>query len=299
MSGKPCAHGRAPARAALAGNPSDAYGGAVLAVTLELWSAQARATRADRLRVDPPSLLVETAVRRYAADLDPAALASEVCWESSIPRDVGLAGSSALVMATLRALAALGGVDAGPDSLAALALAVEADGLGIAGGPQDRVVQAYGGLVFMDFGYPGEVQRLDSALLPPLLVAWRPEASGHSGAVHDSLAHRHAAGEKLVHETMRRLAAAARRARTALKDRDHALLGRCIDDSFDLRAGMLDLDPRCVEMVSVARECGASANYTGSGGAIVVVSPDRCLLDAAERGLEEIGCRMARPEAPG
>lgn len=142
-------------------------------------------------------------------------------------------------------------------------------------------------------------QQLDTALLPPLLVAWRPEASGHSGAVHDSLAHRHATGEKLVHETMTRLAAAARRARTALKDRDHALLGRCVDDSFDLRAGMLDLDPRCVEMVSVARACGASANYTGSGGAIVVVSPDRCRLDAAQRRLEEIGSRTAWPEAPG
>lgn len=291
MSRKASGHGRAPARAALAGNPSDAYGGAVLALTLSRWSAEVRATRAARLRVEPPSLLIETAVRRYAAELDPEALTSEVCWESSIPRDVGLAGSSALVMATLRALASLGGAKAGPDRLAALALAVEADGLGIAGGPQDRVVQAYGGLVFMDFGDPGEVQRLDARLLPPLLVAWRPEAGGHSGAVHDSLARRHAASERLVHETMNRLAATARRARSALGERDHVLFGRCIDDTFDLRAGMLDLDPRCVEMVSVARGCGASANYTGSGGAIVVVSPDRDRLAVASRALEEIGCR--------
>jgi glucuronokinase len=244
-------------------------------------------------------VLVETTVRRYAAELDPDALASEVRWKSSIPRDVGLAGSSALVMATLRALASLGGVDAGPDKLAALALAVEADGLGIAGGPQDRVVQAYGGLVFMDFGEPGTVQPLDLGLLPPCLIAWRSEAGGHSGAVHDSLARRHAAGEALVHETMERLAASARSARTALVQRDDAHLRSCLDDTFELRAEMLDLDPRCVEMVSLARRCGASANYTGSGGAIAVLAPDRDHLRAAARALERIGCRTAWAEPAG
>jgi hypothetical protein len=98
---------------------------------------------------------------------------------------------------------------------------------------------------------------------------------------------------------MRRLGAAARSARTALPERDRALLGHCIDDTFDLRAGMLDLDPRCVEIISMARGCGASANYTGSGGAIVVVSPRRGRIEAAEQGLEERGCRIDWPDPRG
>ena len=291
MSAQAVGHGHAPARAALAGNPSDAYGGAVLAVTLASWSARAHAVRADSLTVSPPSLLIETTVRRYAQELDARAAASKVHWESSIPRDVGLAGSSALVIATLRALAELDRVELAPPRLAAIALAVETDGLGIAGGPQDRVVQSHGGLVFMDFGAAAAVEVLDVELLPPLLIAWRPEAGGHSGGVHSSLARRHRRGEPLVHDTMRRLADAARGARTALLERDPEMLGRCVDETFDLRAGMLVLDPLCVEMVSVARRCGASANYTGSGGAIVVVSPAIDRLRGAAEALEAIGCQ--------
>jgi glucuronokinase len=291
-------HGWAPARAALAGNPSDAYGGAVLAVTLPGWSAQARAVPTDRLRVTPANTLVEASVRRFARDFVPGALQTEVRWESSIPRDVGLAGSSALVIATLRALADLGEVDFEPTSLAALALAVEVDDLGIAAGLQDRVAQAFGGLVFMDFDAQA-YERLDSGLLPPRLIAWLPEAAGHSGPVHDSLARRHAADEPLVLQTMESLAATARSSRAALVEGDLEGFGRCVDETFDLRARMLTLDPRCVEMVEVARRCGASANYTGSGGAIVAVSPDLGRLEAAEHELRSVGGQTALIRRPG
>ena len=238
-------------------------------------------------------MLVEAAVRRFAVELDSGASQAEIRWESSIPRNVGLAGSSALVVATLRALGDLAAVDLDPARLAALALAVETDDLGIAAGPQDRVVQAYGGLVFMDF-QDGMYEQLDTGLLPAILIAWRPEAGGHSGGVHESLARRHAAGEELVHGTIEGLAAAARAARAALVARDIDAFGRCVDRTYDLRAGMLELDPRCIEMVDVARGCGASANYTGSRGAIVVVSGELERLDAAESALQRVGCQTGR-----
>lgn len=293
MSSGHSGHGSAPARAALAGNPSDAYRGAVLAVTLDAWSAQARAIPADALRVQPPSRLVEACVRRFAHELLSGSLSTSIRWESSIPRDVGLAGSSALAIATLRALSGLTGVGLKPAGLAAMALAVEVNDLGIAAGPQDRIVQAFGGLVFMEFGPGGAHERLDRRLLPPLLIAWRSEAAGHSGATHASLATRHAAGEPLIHDTMKRLAAVARGARTALLEQDLKRFALCLDETFALRAGMLTLDPRCVEMVQVARRYGASANYTGSGGAIVAVSPEPGRLEAAERELWSIGCETA------
>ena len=75
-------------------------------------------------------------------------------------------------------------------------------------------------------------------------------------------------------EALQELGALARRARVALLQRDHAELRRCVDRSFDARQRMLELDPRHVEMVECARASGASANYTGSGGAIVAVCPD-------------------------
>lgn len=286
------ARGSALARAALAGNPSDGYGGAVLAVTLGLWRAAAVAEPAERLSVTPESPLVEATARRFARVRDPRALRTALRWETSIPIGVGLAGSSALVIAVTRALCALYGHELAPGELAAFALAVETEDLGVVAGLQDRVAQAHEGLTFMDFGAGNRYERLDPGLLPPLLIAWRPDAGGHSGEIHASLRQRHRNGEPALHETMGLLADAARDARTALVDRDLGRFAGCLDRTFELRARIVDLDPRCVEMVELARRHGASANYTGSGGAVVAVS-DRG-LEAVEHALAEAGCGVAR-----
>jgi hypothetical protein len=70
--------GLAFARAALAGNPSDAYGGAVLAFTIGNRHAEAVAAAAAGLSVGPPSALVEATVRRFARELQPAAISSAI-----------------------------------------------------------------------------------------------------------------------------------------------------------------------------------------------------------------------------
>jgi glucuronokinase len=221
------------------------------------------------------------------------ALGTAVRWRSSIPREVGLASSSALVIATLRALGELWDLELGPDRLARLALAVELEELGIQAGPQDRVAQAYGGLTFMDFSGQGEYERLDVDLLPPLLIAWRPEAGGNSGDTHASLRDRHEAGEPQVRETVGQLAEAAWLARAALLKGDLVGFGRAMDTTLELRQQIIDLDPRCLEMAELARRCGASANYTGSGGAIVVAAPDPRRLGRVERALQSVGVKTS------
>src|SRR5207248_8806701 len=72
-------------------------------------------------------------------------------FESSIPRQVGLAGSSAIIVATLRCLMDFYGVEIPLDVQPSLALAVEVEELNITAGLQDRVIQVYEGLVYMDF----------------------------------------------------------------------------------------------------------------------------------------------------
>ncbi len=284
---------RAHARAALAGNPSDGYGGAVLAVTLSELSAEARAWPAGHLEAQPDSELVRATVLRLARVSDPAVRRTRVQWRTSIPRHVGLGGSSAIVIATLRATCSLHGIDLPEPELAELALAVEVEDLGIAAGLQDRVAQAYGGLTFMEFA-PGAgraaYERLDRSLLPPLVVAWRDSAAAESGHVHAPLRDRHARGEPVVLQSLGELGDLARRARTALKAGDRPQLLRCVDQSFEARQRMLELDPRHVEMIACARTAGASANYTGSGGAIVAVCPDEVVRERAERALRGLGC---------
>jgi glucuronokinase len=281
------ATGRAFARAALAGNPSDGYGGAVLAVCVPELAAHAEAGAAARGRSDPPSALVEAAVARFGGG------ACAVRWTTTVPREVGLAGSSAIVTATVRALCALHGRELAPAELAELVLAVEVEDLGIAAGPQDRYAQAHEGLVLMDFaGARPRVEPLDPGLLPALYLAWRPDAAGASHAVHGGLRER--AAEPRLRAGMTRLADHARAAAGALRAGDHGAFARALDGSFDERAALMELDPRHVAMVEAARGAGASANYAGSGGAIVGTLPIGGLEPVAS-ALRALGCEIIVP----
>ena len=275
------------ARAALAGNPSDGYGGAVLAVCVPLLAARAEATPADEPRSDPPSALVDATIARFGRG--PTA----VRWSTTVPREVGLGGSSAIVTATVRALCAAHGHALAPDDLAEMVLAVEVEDLGIAAGPQDRYAQAHEGLVLMDFaGARPRVERLDPALLPALYLAWRSGAAEASHAVHGGLRER--GDDPRVRAGMQRLAGHARAAAQALRGGDHAAFAAAVDASFDERAALLDLDPRHEAMVHAARAAGASANYAGSGGAIVgTLPPDG--LEPVASALRTLDCEVMAP----
>ena len=292
MTEPPGGRGQAPARAALAGNPSDGYRGAVVAVALPARGARAQATPDGAARCEPESALVRAAVARFGAELDPRAADASVRWCTDIPRGVGLGGSSAIVIAVLRALGDALDVPLAPLALAPLALSIEVDDLEIAAGLQDRVAQAFGGVTFMDFAPdPPAYTTLESGCLPPLLVAWRTDSAGDSGMVHAPLRDRHAAGELAVVTGMRALAGHARGAAAALRAGDRAALRRAVDGSLDARAAMIELDPRHVAMIDTARSAGAAANYAGSGGAIVAV----CDGEAGHRervadALAELGC---------
>ncbi len=291
----PGASGTAAARAALAGNPSDGYGGATLAVALGNYAAEVQVATADRPTVHPPSRLVDAAVRRFDRQHAPGAEPVRIRWRTTIPREVGLGGSSAIVAATLMALGRLHRVELARAVLAETALAVEVEELGIAAGLQDRVAQAYGGLTFMDFAPAGARPRyvaLDPELLPELFVALRPDAGAVSDGVHADLRRRFDRGDPAVRSEMSVLAGLARAARDALVAGDRVAFARCLDGSFDARRRMLALDSRHVAMITAARSAGAAANYTGSGGAIVGVWGPR--PDAVRAALRAAGARCLR-----
>ncbi len=263
--------GVAHARVALAGNPSDGHGGAVLALTLPELTATVRALPGPP-RPDEPPLLLAARARFAEGTLGPdddELPSPALQLGTSIPREVGLAGSSAIVVAAMRALADWHGVDLDPLTLARLALEAETVELGLAAGPQDRLAQATEGLVHMDFsGGRWVATRLDRDLLPPLFVAWLTSSAEPSGRWHAALARR-----TDVQEVMDGLAAQAARARDALLAGDHAAFGAALDATFDARASLGPLEPAHVRLVETARAAGASVNYAGSGGAIVGTVP--------------------------
>jgi glucuronokinase len=267
----------------------------VLAVTLDGLSAEAFAQPAQTLIVEPASELVAATARRFSSELEAAALATAVRWRTSVPRGVGLGGSSAIVIAVLRALCALHGTGLDPTEMAELALAIETEDLGIAAGLQDRVAQAYGGLVFMEFGDGGTYEQLSAALLPPFVVAWQADAAQDSGDVHASLRTRLEAGDATAVAGMQQLAELARAARAALIAGDGEQLARAADESFDVRRRLVELDSRHVELVEYARALGAGVNYTGSGGAVVAVCRDQTHAAEVDRALAERGYGTLAP----
>ncbi len=290
---------------ALAGNPSDGYGGGVLAVcvgnfaaTVELAPAEAGrepATGAGHnLPVQPSAAapLVRAAAARHAAATGVVAPALAASVRTTIPLEVGLAGSSAIVIATLRALDDLLGTRSARDALPPLALAAEAD-LGIAAGLQDRVAQAYGGLTAMTFdGHGGFTARtLDPGLLPPLIVAWDDRGAAPSGAYHGDLRARWERGDPLVIRVMTALREQASAAADAVARRDVAALGSAMDASYDLRAALGPLDPRHVRLVDAARRHGLCVNFAGSGGPVVALCPAPDRLGALREELGRAGCR--------
>jgi glucuronokinase len=227
--------------------------------------------------------LVRAALARFARLAPQIDVRVGVEVRTTIPRQVGLAGSSAIVLSVLRAVADLTGTPVEQDVLAREALAAEVDELGIAAGPQDRIVQTLGGLVAMDFS-AHRYEPLDPRLLPPLFIAYRTGGGEASGVVHGGLRARWEADDPVVAEGMRELAVLARDARDALVRGDHADFAACVDGSFDARARMVDLDPADARLVALARAHGAAANYAGSGGAVVGIftpaTDARALADA-------------------
>ncbi|MEY2514351.1 MAG: glucuronokinase [bacterium] len=294
-----------PARAGLVGHPSDGYGGATLSVTLGNFAAHVAIGPAHGLQIEATTgdgwpeggePLIRATVRRFCrhrleagATFDPEI---RVRYRSTIPRKVGLAGSSAIVIATLRALAGYSGVPIEHHLLPELALSVETDELGIAAGLQDRVVQTYGGLVYMDFARR-RYEPLDAALLPDLFVAWHGAAKGASAAAHAAVCERHARRERAVVAAMTTLARLARDARDALDRGDDDAFADALDAGYDVRASIFELDPRHVALVAAARELGLPATYTGSGGAIVGVARDRAAVTELAARLHAGGVQLA------
>jgi glucuronokinase len=332
----------APARAALAGNPSDGYGGKTISFTIPAFRAEATIYEWPELEIVPAAqdqvqfdgieaLVEDVRLNGYYGGLRLVKAAIKCfrdhCLETgqrlpetnfsirygtTVPRGVGLGGSSAIVTAVILGLCDFFEVRIPQPLLPNLILRAETEELGIPAGLQDRVAQVYGGVTYMDFdpqyfkqaGH-GRYESLDPDLLPPLWLAYRPDAAGPSDAVHAAVRHRHQKGDDQVASTMEQIAALAERARDALLAGDAAGLGRLMDRNLELRRRIFELDPRHLRMVELAREHGCHANYAGSGGAVVILpSWPEDPWSRLSAALEAEGCilldlRVATESEPG
>ncbi len=321
------------ARAGLVGNPSDGYFGKTISFIVRDFHAEVTLYETPELRIEPNERdhsvfgsieelarnvrqfgyyggirLLKAGVKRFF----------EYCvkhnhplhgrnftlrYNSNIPPQVGMAGSSAIITACWRALMEFYKVDIPKHLIPSLVLAVENEELGIPAGLQDRVIQTYEGVVFMDFnrasvekfGY-GMYEELDPALLPPVYVAFTTQLSEGTEVFHNDIRGRWNRGERDIVSAMYQWANLAHRVRDMIVDGKGREIGPLLNENFDLRRRLFKLSQGNIDMVEAARSVGASAKFTGSGGAIVGTYDDEAMFSKLKTVLEPMKVAVIKPK---
>lgn len=327
---------RTYARAGLLGNPSDGYNGKTISfivrnfwaeVVLYEWDSVdivlAKDDRASFRSIDDLAndvklhgyyggiRLIKATIKRFVEYCREQEIPLHdrnfsVRYETSIPRQVGLAGSSSLIVATLRCLLEFYKVTMPLAVQPSFVLSVETEELGIAAGLQDRVIQCYEGLVYMDFNKacarPLEgfttyaYEPMDTTWLPNFYIAYHTDLSEPTETFHNDIRGRYNRGETVVVNAMQRFADIAAQGHDAILAHDVEKLSALIDENFNVRRSIYKLPGWQETMVETARSCGASAKFAGSGGAIVGIYRDEDMLRDLEQALAAIGSRVFRPQ---
>ena len=224
-------------------------------------------------------------------------------YKSSIPHRLGLAGSSAIITAGMKALMSFYGVAIPKPILANLILSVETDELKISAGLQDRVAQVYETPVFMDFdkdimdkqGF-GDYALMDAEKFPPMYIAFRTDQCSGSEVVHNDLRARYTYKERAVLKAMKEWAELSVKVRDSIGKGEPDALPALINRNFDLRRSLLNISQENTEMVETARSVGASAKFTGSGGAIIGTYTDEAMYKKLTVALKKKGIKVLKPQ---
>jgi glucuronokinase len=321
------------ARAGLLGNPSDGYFGKTISFSFRDFRARVLLYPSARLEIklskaDLPIFenlhdlyettrwrgyyggirIIQALVVRFMDYCRDHGIAPQdrnftIEYESSIPQRLGLGGSSAIITAALRAMCQYFEVSIPLPVQANLVLETETQELGVPAGLQDRVIQAYEGLVYMDFdkdimdrqGY-GNYERMDTALLPNVYIAYRTSLSEGTEVFHNSVRERWRSGDPEVVAAMKTWASYAEQGRQALLARDYIALDRLINANFDLRGKIYRLSQGNLEMVHTARRVGATSQFAGSGGAIVGTYKDESMFQELRTEMMKIGVAVLQPK---
>ena len=323
---------RAYARAGLLGNPSDGYFGKTISISVRNFGAHVSLYQTPKMKIESQNddlniyrnmydlvekvnltgyyggdRLIKAAIKIFCTycEENNKKLNNKnftIRYFSSIPRQVGLAGSSAIITATFRALMQFYEIDIPLEILPTLILSAETEELGINAGLQDRVIQVYEGCVYMDFDKEimakkihGFYKRINPVLLPKLYIAYKTSLGKVSGKVLSDIRTRYEEGDSFVHETLQKIARLAETGKEALENKDYKTFGKCINENFDLRKQIMQINESNLEMITTARSCGASAKFAGSGGSIIGTYTDDDMLTRLIVELKKINARVIKP----
>ena len=321
------------ARAGLVGNPSDGYFGKTISFTIRNFAAKVSLYEHPEVEI-VPSLrdrssyasvrdlvddvraygyygairLVKATIRKFADYCSTQGIELPeknflLRYRTTIPRHVGMSGSSALVTATLRCLMEYYEVEIPKEIQPNVILSVETEELGISAGLQDRVIQVYEDCVFMDFDRDymaahghGRYEEIDPELLPNLYIAYRTSLAEGSEVFHNNIRERWNNGDPVVVDAMREFASYAQAVYDLLLAGRGSEIGPWLNRNFDLRRTLFRISADNIDLVERARSVGASAKFAGSGGAIVGVYEDEAMYQRLIEIYDGTGTAVLKPQ---
>ena len=308
---------RAYARVGLMGNPSDGFNGKTIAMSIKNFWAEVSVWESEKLKLLPHPIndpsefsglsdlfaisgkegyvgglrLMQATCKKFYEHCSEKGVALPkrnftMKYDTNIPRQVGLAGSSCIVTACLKALMkfyCLNEIDIPKCVQPSLVLSVEVEELYITAGLQDRVIQTYEGIVYMDFakevmdaqGY-GNYEEIHIKPPETLFLLYARDPSD-SGKIHSDVKDRWKLGDPEVVAAMRRFAELTDEGRAALISGDMKRFGELMDANFNLRRELYTdaaLGRKNICMIELGRKFGAHMKFPGSGGACVGMMSD-------------------------
>ncbi len=323
---------RAFARAGLLGNPSDGYFGKIIALTVKNFSAHVFLEESSELKILPSSQeknvykniddyvkitqlfgyyggtrLLKAAIKKFydycrVHSIELESKNFSIRFETTIPRQLGLGGSSAIITAPLRALMKFYDVDIPEDIQPSLILDAERKELDINAGYMDRVVQVHEGCVYMDLNESflkekghGIYERIDLSLLPDFYLAYKPDLGKISGRILHDIQKGYETGDKHTISTLNRLADIAQEGKVALELGEKNKFFDLMNLNFDLRSKIMFITETNKELIQAARRCGASAKFAGSGGSIIGIYRGEAMFDLLVSELGKLQAEVIHP----
>lgn len=323
---------RAYARAGFLGNPSDGYYGKTISISVKNFGAHISLYESPELIIETQhedtniyknihslverlklhgyyggDRLIKAAINKFFQYCLENSIQIEnknftIRYRSNIPRQVGLAGSSAIITATMKALIKFYSIKMPKEFLPTLILNAEVEELGINAGLQDRVIQVYQGCVYMDFEknfiqkhHYGQYESIDPKRLSNLYIAYKTELSKVSGTVLNDIRSRYDKGDTEVINTLSEIGNLALKGKEYIKHGRLSELKKLMNKNFDLRSNIMNISDSNKELVETARACGASAKFAGSGGSIIGIYDNNEMLTRLIVEMKKIKARVIKP----
>ena len=279
-------------RVSLIGNPSDIYGGYGLGFPIWNWQVKVFLDTSISTTEEIPLL---QATREVFSQHHTVKQKFGLRFISDIPLQAGLGGSSALVMAALRAMGKAHGFQWTWRSLADATLTVEQEHLGIIAGPMDRWIQAQEEFLWMDFS-ENKTEVLPMNTLPPLRLLISPKPGRPSGSVHAPIMKRWSRGDPKIKGVMDAYVPLVEQGRVALLNGDIPSIAECMDRNFELRASIFSIHEEDQAMINMCRRHGSAAKLCGSGGSVLALMKGKEEWTALEVEAKGAGITVVEPQ---